>query len=132
MNNLPPTAKITVAQARKYMRDRYDHVVTRQTIYNYMNKGLRNESLQYTLVKAPATVRYSSSRVTTRQWIDNFFARCGIKFVGVGLPILTPEAERFVDERETDTVGPGRGGTSSAPSPREEFDEGDDGIPEGR
>lgn len=54
----------SVAEARHYIEHHYDWIVTRQTIYNWIEKGRRGNTLQY--------LRKNGQTFIKKEWIDEF------------------------------------------------------------
>lgn len=129
---LPPPTAMTVAQARKYMEEKYGHVVSRQTFYNYMDVGLRNETLEYINVPAPATCNYTHSRRITRRAIDIFFNRCGIDFGRNRRADNAPKPKARRPRRRAPRVEQSGRETVSPISDPEEYVEDLGDVPEGR
>lgn len=77
--NVTPPHQLKIGQVPKYLKNKYDLDVTRQTVYNWISKGLRNDSLQYVMVKGKPTSRHPHVRVTTEEWVDSFLRRCRIE-----------------------------------------------------
>lgn len=128
----PPPTSMTVARARKYMEEKYGHIVSRQTFYNYMDVGLRNETLEYTNVPATATCRYTHSRRITRRALDTFFDRCGIDFGRNRHADATPKPKARRPRKHTTRMEQSGGETVSPVRESEEYVESMDDVPEGR
>jgi hypothetical protein len=62
-----------------YLWEKYRLRVSRQTVYNWMSKGLRGETLPYTVIDNRQTARFPGTRRTTEEQLDAFLQRCGIK-----------------------------------------------------
>lgn len=51
--------------------------ITRQTAYNWYKVGLKGEKLR--TLEIPGGPRKTTMRVTTREWINEFIQRCGLR-----------------------------------------------------
>jgi len=67
---------MTVAEVVGYMRDKQGIEVTRHTVYNWMRKGVNNETLQHTTVPNKKWITQNVC-VTTKEWLHDFFRRIG-------------------------------------------------------
>ena len=88
---------IKLAAVPNFLMDRYGLEVTRQTIYNWANKGLRDEKLQTMLIQGKPTAKHPKIRVTTAAWITAFLLRCGVEI----RPIDDPPAGGQADATPT-------------------------------
>lgn len=89
----PPPKTIKLLDVPKFLMERYALEVTRQTVYNWTKRGLRNERLQTTTVKGKLTSRHPEVRVTTAAWIAAFILRCGIPVSAAGDAQLGDQAD---------------------------------------
>ena len=80
----PTTLKI--GQVPAFLQQRYGFKVTRQSVYNWINKGLRNATLRVS--------REPGGAITTPGWIAEFFHCAGIDLALVGSADLTPDIDR--------------------------------------
>lgn len=60
----PPPKKITVNEAARYVRTHHHADVTRQTVYNWINKGVKGIKLR--------VLQVGHRRWTTKEWVDAF------------------------------------------------------------
>jgi hypothetical protein len=75
--NAPPKM-MTLGQVPKYLKERYRMAITRQSVYNWVKKGLRDDTLQTITIKGKPTSIHPTTIVTTEAWVDTFLRRCGI------------------------------------------------------
>ena len=73
-----PPKMMTLGQVPKYLKERYGMTLTRQSIYNWVKKGLRDDTLQTITIKGKPTSIHPTTIVTTEAWVDTFLRRCGI------------------------------------------------------
>jgi hypothetical protein len=74
-----PPQILKIGQVPKYLMTRYQFAVSRQSVYNWISKGLKHEYLQFTYVKSHPTAKHPTIRVTTARWVDEFLRRSGIE-----------------------------------------------------
>lgn len=58
--------KLSIPEVIDYMEETFNKRITRQTVYNWMNKGVRGRKLQYGISLG--------RRYTTELWLNGFLA----------------------------------------------------------
>lgn len=70
---------LKIGAVPKYLKERYQLDVSRQTVYNWMKTGRKQETLKYAHVKNPEGSHIAFTVFTTVEWLEDFFARSGVR-----------------------------------------------------
>lgn len=70
--------QLKIGKIPEFVQKNYGFDVSRQTVYNWINKGVRHEKLQTFTVPGHPTARYRRTMVTTAEMIADFFERASI------------------------------------------------------
>lgn len=74
-----PPKTLRLNKVPDYLKEYYNLAVTSRTVRNWVDKGLRKESLETRQVKNPQpTQKNAFIMVTTTEWVDQFIVRCQI------------------------------------------------------
>lgn len=75
---MPPPTRLKIAEIPAYVEKTHGLKISKQTAYNWMNKGMRDETLQFITVPGKRNSKHPNVRVTTTEWVDDFCNRTGI------------------------------------------------------
>jgi hypothetical protein len=70
-----PPRRLKLAMVPDYIEGTRGTLVTKMTVYNWVNKGVRGEKLKVILGRTHPKATYKSVRLTTPEWVDDFLAR---------------------------------------------------------
>lgn len=75
----PPPRTMRLNAVPKYLKETYNLTVSSRSVRNWVELGLRRETLETRQVKNPIlNHRFPLMMVTTAEWVDQFITRCQI------------------------------------------------------